>query len=200
MLASIHSRTIDNETLDHIRFVVRNHIRQHNLPLSEYEDLVQEVSVHLLSQSGQFNESVAGWSTYVNLVVRRRLISIHRQSTTRKETLARTATSLHRSTSVGDGGVSELCNEIQTAASPLRNMLDSRSVVSCFNLRNDFREVVGRLPDELSELCHQLTIDLNYSRICQELSISRATLYRRLAVLKRTLSEFGLGDYLCDRS
>jgi DNA-directed RNA polymerase specialized sigma24 family protein len=67
---------VDQVVIRTIQLAVNTHIRRHNLPKSDRDDLVQEIALHLIQQSSGFNPMVGAWSTYVKCVVKSKLASL----------------------------------------------------------------------------------------------------------------------------
>jgi len=76
MLVPRNIPVVDQVVLRSIQLAVDAHLRRHNLPKSDRDDLIQEVALHLLHQSSGFDPMVGASSTYVKCVVKSKLATL----------------------------------------------------------------------------------------------------------------------------
>lgn len=195
MLVPRHVPIVDQVALRSIQVAVNAFIRKYNLPKSDREDLVQEVSLHLIQQAQNFNPSVGAWSTYVKCVVRSKLASIRRATRTKKYRKQSKTVSLNQKTRDQDGRTAEMGDLFEEGASTSRKFRKIRTAQSLVELRTDIHIVVGKMKPEFGSICREMLANRSVGEAADILHVSRTTAYRRLESLNETLIEQELHRY-----
>ena len=196
MLVPRNVPIVDQVALRSIQVAVNAFIRKYRLSKSERDDLIQDVSLHLIQQAQNFNPSVGAWSTFVKCVVRSKLASIRRASGTRNHRKESRTVSLNQKTRDRDGRMAEMGDLVEEGASTAKKLRKIRTAQSLSELKTDVHIVVARMKPELSSLCQELLADRNLIEASEVLHLSRTTVYRRREILHETLTEQELHRYL----
>ena len=196
MLVPRNVPIVDQVALRSIQVAVNAFIRKYSLPKSDRDDLIQDVSLHLIQQAQNFNPSVGAWSTFVKCVIRSKLSTIRRASHTRKHRKDSRTVSLNQKTFDRDGRTAEMGDLVEEGASTAKKLRKVRTAQSLSELKTDVHIVVASMKPELSSICKELLADRNLTEASEVLHLSRTTIYRRLEIIHETLSEQELHRYL----
>jgi len=196
MLVPRYVPIVDHVALRSIQVAVNEFIRRYSLPKADRDDLIQDVSLHLIQQAENFNPSVGAWSTFVKCVVRSKLASIRRASRTRKHRKNAKTVSLNTKTRDQDGRTTEIGDLFEEGASSSRKYQKIRSAQSHSELRTDVRIVVRKLKPELRAICREFLSERNITEASEELEQARATTYRRIERIQETMTEYEIHQYL----
>ena len=196
MLVPRNVPIVDQVALRSIQVAVNAFIHKYSLPKSDREDLIQDVSLHLIQQAQNFNPSVGAWSTFVKCVVRSKFATIRRSSRTRKHRKQSRTVSLNQKTRDKDGRTAEMGDLIEPGASTAKKLRKIRTAQSLSELKTDVHTVVGRMKPELNSICQELLADRSLTEVSEVLHLSRSTTYRRLEIIHETLIEQELHRYL----
>ena len=196
MLVPRYVPIVDHVALRSIQVAVNEFLRRYSLPKADRDDLIQDVSLHLIQQAENFNPSVGAWSTFVKCVVRSKLASIRRASRTRKHRKHAKTASLNAKTRDQDGRATEIGDLFEEGASSSRKYQKIRSAQSHSELRTDVRMVVCKLKPELRAICREFLSERNITEASEELEQARATTYRRIERIQETMTEYEIHQYL----
>lgn len=192
MLATPPRPTIDQRTLKTIEIAAALFTRRNPGLGLESDDLVQELTVHVLQRSTAFDHDAGAWSTFVKCVVRTKLTSIYRAQNTLRKSVVHAAMPL--STLQKDNGACP--KNVDSVKQPSQLGRRIRSSVESSDLRRDVDRALDKLPDDLRDLAQQLAESQSLHAAARALGISRSTAYRRLNQLREILCQFDLHEYL----
>lgn len=187
MLVPRNTPVVDQVAIRSIQLAVDAHLRRHNLPKSERDDLVQEVALHLIQQSSGFNPMVGAWSTYIKCVVKSKLASLRRAARSARHSRHGNTMSLNQKARDIDGRTSELGDLVQEGASPSCKSQQLRPATLLSDMNCDVETVVRTLAPELRIVCEALMEEPNISETSHSLQVSRSTTYRRIETIRQTM-------------
>ena len=142
------------------------------------EDLEQEMMCDLFRRLPKFNPKKACFGTFTDRVVNHCALSLREKTRTKKRGFGQQKVNIDISTMDEDDPTHTHwrgCTENPTAH---------------MELTIDINTVIGSLPEELSRICQLLKFH-SVVDVCQQTGIPRATLYRRLAVIREHFLQAG---------
>lgn len=173
--------------LDLIRSVVLDFLSTRSQsPDFEFDDLVQECTVHWWRRRSEYDESRgASKSTFLRSVVRARLLDIERAWKAAKRGRGRRPLSLDASISDDD--------ERQMLRETLRAPGDFESPVGT---ATDLQRLTARLSERQRKVIAGAAAGLTRTELSQRLRVSRDTLHEELRRIQQVFREEGLAPYL----
>lgn len=195
MLVPRSTPVVDYVAIRSIQLAVDRHIRRFNLPKDDSDDLVQEVALHLLQRTSDFNPSIGAWSTFVKCVVRSKLASIRRNAISGMQSKHGRTKSLNLKACDQDGRPAELGDLVQEGSSPVCKSRRSRSDICSSDMTCDVKVALQKLAPDLRSLCQALMEDSNISEASDSLQVSRSTVYRRIVTIRETFVEHEIHRY-----
>lgn len=171
-----------------IKFKAQQLSRRSGFSRTDRADLEQALRTDLLDRLPRYNPGKASLNTFIARVVDRKVASILRYHFAEKRSPARNEASLNDPVLDCDGRVVERHQTTPEAAGAYERALD---------LRSDLAWVRAQLPTDM----HRAIMDAcgrggTVNSIAVELGLSRPTVERRLADLRRISEDAGLRDYL----
>lgn len=188
MLVPRHSPTIDADTLRSIRHIVDQYIRRTQHASVDRDDLVQDLALHLLQRSANYNSKLGAWSTFVKCVVRNKLRSIHQKLL--NESSESPTISLHMPLRDHEGKSSNLADQIPENSSPTQRFRQSRTVEETFESHFDLKLAIETLDARHREVCDRLLREESSEEIRSHLHISERTYYRRVQSVITSIRDF----------
>lgn len=187
---------VDHVVIRSIELAVGTHLRRHNLPKSNRDDLVQEIALHLLQHSSGFNPTVGAWSTYVKCVVKSKLSSLRRAARSARHSKHGSTKSLNEKARDLDGRTSEMGDLVQEGSSPACKSRQLKPATQLSDINSDVNSVVRTFTPELRMICETLMEEQNISEASQSLEVSRSTTYRRIETIRQTMVHHEFHQYL----
>ncbi len=158
----------------------------------EKDDLVQELGIALWQSMETFDAGVAHFNCYATTVISRTAKSMLRQRRRLKRTSPRDARSSTSSEEVGSAEPMHLGPVTEHDASR-RLQTEHRSLCESVDLREDVESVLQTLPSSLEETARAL-MQHPTSAAAKRLRISRATLHRRIDLLREHFAAAALNE------
>ena len=155
-------------------------------PMLDPADLEQVLALDLVQRAPQFDPARSPWTAFVQMISEHRITSLLAQHDSPRGRWLQSLISL--STVVDAEGDVQL--EAMIADRP-RSLSD----LELCELRLDLRDVRSGLTPELHRTCRALARH-SITEAAKQLGISRATLYARIAALRRRFNRGNLQDYL----
>jgi RNA polymerase sigma factor (sigma-70 family) len=178
----------DPHTTRLIRSKARRLCRVAGFTSSDYDDLVQELELHLWRRLDRFNPAVAAWSTFASFVLDKRGISLARERSADKRCRRREQCSLNDPVLDEAGRLVERHQTTPEAASTRQRL-------------NDLARDLADLREQLPSSTHRLFMDAlarggTVNSIGTELGLSRRAAARHFAELRQLFEDAGLRVYL----
>jgi RNA polymerase sigma factor (sigma-70 family) len=196
MLVPRPRQIVDQVALHSIRHAVNAHCRRFNLGLADRDDLIQEVTLHLLERCDDFNPCIGAWSTFVKSVVRNKLRSVCRATRSGKHSKVQSTLSLQSRKRDKNGRTSELGNLVPEGSSPLQQLQSRRSEQSRSELQADVQIAVAVLPTEQRAVCDSFLEHQGLTAVTESLVISRSTAYRRMDAIRKLFTQLDVHQYI----
>lgn len=171
MLCPYQKPLVDQKAITAVRCCVRASIRRGWFSPAEFEDLVQDAVVHLLTKADCFDSDRANWSTFCSIVVRSFLSRRRQSQVTRPD-----AGSLDESST---GETSDRYGQIEEQHCIGKRFQRLRSQSEWIELVEDVSRMLETLPTELRSVGERLRSDEGIAEIAEQLGVSRNTIYRR---------------------
>jgi hypothetical protein len=157
------------------------------LPLTDREDLEQDLWLNLWIRLERHDPSRSSISTFSRLLIRNGAASIVEEQRMQRRDVRRCWRSLNDLIETDEGSV-ELGDAITFPEWTWRE-------AEALDLRVDLAKIQARLPAEFAQLMGELAVS-DLSDIRRRAGYSRATLYRRIQRLRAYLTRAGLHEYL----
>lgn len=173
-----------------VKRAVRRLIGRFGFTRTDGQDLEQDVILHLLRQMGRFDPKRSGKNTFVNRIIRNKVISIIRHRCAEQRHYARVACSLNEPISERNGGCADRGNYVDPASDRRRTNAGELPV----DLALDLARARDSLGVELRAVWDAL-LDGSESEAARRLNCSRFVVHARFAKICAHLKESGLADY-----
>jgi RNA polymerase sigma factor (sigma-70 family) len=162
---------IDEPTAKIVRTCVVRAVQTGMAHANDQDDLVQRILIVLMRRMDSFDSHRASWSTFVRVVTQRELrVALRRSNPTIR---------------VVD------CSEVQF------EQIESKEIMwLSTELSEAVQVAMGQLPDELRQLCESFLQDPDIRSVSTHFSMSRTTLYRRFASMRRVFRDSSMHEYL----
>jgi RNA polymerase sigma-70 factor (ECF subfamily) len=163
---------------------------------SDREDLEQEMMLDLLVRLPKFDPSKAASTTFVAMVVDRKISKIIRHRTQEKRDYRRIVSSCNDPIEDRDGTTIEREQTISKDEIDLQTGKHARPEAERIDMRLDVSFAISELPPELQALARRL-MDQSIAEAARELGVPRSTLYETgIARLRNFFEDRGLSEYL----
>jgi DNA-directed RNA polymerase specialized sigma24 family protein len=173
---------IDTYILKQVRYHARSAIRHSALRTMDVEDIEQELILDVLSRIHAHDPERASWHTFVNCILMHKIATLIAEAKAQKRGRGLQSISL-------DAMLENTNGEDDTFPDPAGN--PERGM----HLAIDLHLVMQTLPQPLVLLIWQLGT-YNPSELSRMTGVPRATLYRSINVLRKTLRQYGMHHYL----
>lgn len=156
--------------------------RRLGLGPADWEDLEQDLKLHLVKRSSKFDPEVAHWNVFVVTVISRYILTFLMKRRCARLRDGRSCVSLDEL--VEDGG--------EVPDDPEAGMVNGCAAPCAVDttaqrdLAIDVQESLARLPRRRRELCQRLMRD-SLSEVARQMRIPRTTLYGRILALRQDL-------------
>jgi RNA polymerase sigma factor (sigma-70 family) len=191
MLVPRHVPMLDDSTMQSIGLEAKRFVRRMKCRRIEYEDLFQELFLHVLSHKQTYDSNLGAWSTFVACIIRRKLTSIHRLFNSQTGRLIYAVDSINEMVEDSEGERHELSASIEQGNTPRRSFEEQRSETHVWERQTDVQQVVKVLDDQHRVFCHQMSECETRLEVSQSLGICRSTFYRKLRQVKQVFIESG---------
>jgi RNA polymerase sigma factor (sigma-70 family) len=181
MLYPYRQPTVDETAMRVVRCLVHIAIRKGRFQRNEFEDLVQDALVHLLQKVHCFDPAKGCWSTFCGLVVRNYLSRTNRGDRHLFESM--------------NAGNTVSANLIEEAHSLSKRFMRIRSETERIEIEEDIATAIGKLPDDLRQLCECFQEDTSVSYVAEQLGVSRGTVYRRREMVRESMVFESMAEY-----
>lgn len=148
----------------------------------ELQDLEQEVLIHWLEVRDQYKESLASPKTFMNRVVKNRLLELDRAQKAQIRRINLEAIPI--STPTGEG--TTIGDEVDRA-SPLEGDGD---------LISDLRQAMALLNGQQQSIAMQLTAGVPQTEIAESLGLHRSTIHEAIKRIRKVFMDKGLKEYI----
>lgn len=187
MLRPYPEPLVDETAITAIRCSVRSAIRRRWFTPREFDDLVQDAVVHLLTKVDCFDPRRASWSTFCSIVVRSFLSRRRERKSNQKkpESIDEPA----------DRHSSSLAGQIEEQHCVGKRFQKLRPQQEWIELVEDVACLLESLPDELRELCELLKSEDGIAEIADQLGVSRNTIYRRRRRIRECIHFEYMAEY-----
>lgn len=191
MSASNRLEGIDPYTTMHIREKVKQLIKRRKFPPHMEDDLVQELSLDFLLRRPKYDPTrKASRETFTVRVVRNKIASMLRARRAKVRDFRRNGCSLDESVDSGEGAPVARHETVDEQIGRVGRRGDELNY-----LKQDVRDVIETLPDELRRLCVQLQ-SMTVSEIARATGVPRTTINGSVRKLRRRFKDAGLGEYM----
>ena len=174
-------------------------VGQHGFTEADREDLAQELRLHLLKRKAKFDPSRAQWNTFVARVVEHKVVSIVRRQASKCRDSQQDGESLNEPGRSKTGKRGERGDLITEEEGRRRTAQDVRSTTDAVNLSLDAKQFLAGLPAPIRDVSELVMQGHSVQDIARDLHLSRATIQRRIAVLRQMGKDSDLRDYLLRR-
>jgi len=195
MVATYAADVTDRFTTRLIRQTARRLIDQQVFSRSDFEDLVQEMTLTLVERRAGFDPRRARWSTFVRTVVQRTAISLRRIRMSERRGGGQTTLSLNVAIRDEDCRPTELASQVHLGQLPSHLGRVDRSAQQQREFEFDLASVLAGLPAEAQALCRQLQHG-SVTAVARQQGVARSTLVHRLGKLRKAFQAAGLQDYV----
>jgi RNA polymerase sigma factor (sigma-70 family) len=162
---------IDEQTAKIVRRCVLRAVHMGLADANDQDDLVQKILMVLMRRMDSFDSHRASWPTFVRVVAKRELRVAFRRRNPNIRVVE--------------------CSEVQFEE------IESKEITSISTeLSEAVQVVLGKLPDELRQLCESFLQDPDIRSVSTQTSISKTTLYRRFVSMRETFRASSLHEYL----
>lgn len=185
---------LDTYAADLIRHKARQLVGKAGFTEDDREDLEQELMIDLIQRMRHYNPSIAKKTTFMARIVERHIATILEARFAQCRDIRCSVFSLNSTFSNSDGEPEELSGFLSGEGSFKNHAHESRERIEN-DIRFEIERSLASLPNELRDLCNRLRTH-NMAEIARELKIPRSTLYERLNVLRQSLRDLGLEEYL----
>lgn len=168
----------------------------------EPEDVQQELLLRVLECAGDYDHRRSSWPTFASRVCHSRKLQIIEYGSAAKRGGGHIARSLSEPLLLSNGDEqvdAELEDVVSEDQCAMRAGRRSRPTAELISLCIDVDRVVGQLPVSLAEVAHTLMTAESLGEAARQLRISRATLHRRIVVLRDAFRAAGLDRYMGTR-
>ncbi|WP_417851070.1 sigma factor [Thalassoglobus sp.] len=178
--------------MDHdIDVFAKNYIYQKSILLTktaqradwDREDVVSELTLHLLRRRDQFNPGRGSWTTFVKAVVNNRTTDLHHQLSRQRATL-----------SLSDPRVSRVAERLEDIERLRHHGVSIDPESDQCDRTIDLNNVLSQIPQRDRRLCDQLS-RFRTADAAKHLNQCRSNIYRRIVSLRKEFSSAGLTDY-----
>jgi len=193
-------KPLDTYAVSSIKQHARQLVRRAGFISEDYQDVVQELSVHLWCQLGKLDPSRGRRTTFIDRVVRHKAADIlaARQAACRDCRVE--MESIHDVVTAEDGEDACLEDLAEIDAVRCQQGLSRDPFERGIELRIDLLRALARLTPEQLDLCRRLVEDPNRSRVAADLGISRDTLYKSIHEIHAIFERAGLRGHLGEES
>lgn len=159
----------------------------------DLDDVVQDLTLHLLEQADQYDPTRARWTTFVRTVVEHQAISMrrHRSAQCRSKLVA----SLDVKVRDSDGQAVPLGTMISEEEYAEGKGHQHRDRFDEVDVSEDVQAMIENLSPEMQEVCELLKTQ-SVAATARQLGIPRSTLLNRLQSLRDQFEDAGLRDCL----
>jgi RNA polymerase sigma-70 factor (ECF subfamily) len=185
---------IDKYAVRFIKFKARQLVGKAGFTESDREDLEQELVIDLLNRLPKYRQSLAKRTTFINRIVRNKIITIieSRKAAIRDYRLH--AYSLNECQEDSDGNDFEYIDNLNQDDYCRRTGRSSQSQEELQELSIDLGRIIAELPPEFQSLCKRLQEE-TVSEISRTTGIPRGTIYESIKKLKPVFEKAGLKNY-----
>jgi RNA polymerase sigma factor (sigma-70 family) len=167
-------------------FLRRSHSQRLNM---DRDDLIQELTLHVIQKSHAYDPALGAWATFVNCIVKRKLSLIRRSFKSQRNRINVEATSLDEGKRSNSGTTLDYLNALEQASSPRKKSEEFRSETEIWERRVDVETVVQKLEPQQQIFCRQLIEHQTSVESCRSLGVSRSTYYRQLKEIREVFIE-----------
>jgi RNA polymerase sigma-70 factor, ECF subfamily len=153
------------------------------------EDLQQELMSDVLDGLKLFNPACGTIGTFLARLVERRILTRTRNRRASKRNFRRNGPSLNEEIQDANGDTVELAETIDT-----QTVHPGHTDTELLQLATDLKRVLADLPEDERNLCLRLKTQ-SVREISAETGISVATLYGKIASIRRRLKKAGMAGY-----
>jgi RNA polymerase sigma-70 factor (ECF subfamily) len=161
----------------------------------DVEDIEQDLTLDVLRRLSKYKPDRSQLNTFVALVVEHRIASLIAARKARMRDYRLCCCSLNDYLENEDGDTVERIETVDQEDYFRRTGRLSRTATELGDLALDIREVAGRLPPKLRELCRLLQTD-TITKISRDTGVPRTTLYEGIKKLRAFFEDAGLREYL----
>jgi len=175
-------------------------VRRAGIPLSDFPDVVRDLTVHLWEQLDKFDPSRGKRTTFIDRVVRNKAADLLEARRAACRDCRLEMESIHDVVSVD--GNEDACLEDLAEIDAVRSQqgLSHDPFERGIELRVDLVRALARLTPEQLDLCRRLLEDPNRSRVAADLGISRDKLYESIHKIRAIFEQAGLRAHLGENS
>lgn len=191
MLIPRHIPALDDATLRAIATAAAIFLRKvpsYHLNMDR-DDLVQELTLYVISKMDAYDPTLGAWHTFVNCIVKRKLASIRRSLKSPNNRMNFEARSFEQCDEELRDLNREYVRSAEEAVSPRRSSEERRSDADVWETKIDIETLIVELDPGLRDLCKQLMQIRSRTEACKIVGLSRSTLYRRLHKVKHIFIE-----------
>lgn len=167
-----------------VRRIALKLVSDETYPASDLEDAIQDLTMALVEQVGNFDPDKARWSTFVKQVVITSAISLRRYRQAQMRQSPSELTSLSTKTLDEDGAPTELGNLVDEEEYRAGRGEVFVSHTVRIELAQDVEAFTRRLPAELQELCRRIKAQQELQDIAPAMGMTRRTLQLRIKELQ----------------
>jgi DNA-directed RNA polymerase specialized sigma24 family protein len=177
-------RSLDSDTLKFIRRKARQLAGRYGFQRHEAEDIQQSLALDCLQRSVRFNPHRGGRANFMRLIVKRGVATLieARRSSTRGCDVCQV--SLDSPINKNDAGASEFADLISDHACRGRAAGSLNWTEQSLVVKLDVERAVASLPPDLRRICLLLVVLDRIAHVAAVAGISRATLHRRMRVIR----------------
>jgi RNA polymerase sigma-70 factor (ECF subfamily) len=164
-----------------IRYKVARLVERAVIPLSDVDDLEQELKLHLVRRFARFDPTLAHWNSFVVTVVERYILTYLVMRRRRRQLQF---ASLQESSSVNlDSNDMDEGNTFHQRNSDG----DVQDSTTRLDLVMDVRHILSGLPEHTQRLCERLMID-SLAEVARQMQIPRTTLRGHILLLRNVFA------------
>ena len=160
----------------------------------EVADVRQELLIHLFVRSAHYDRRRSSPSTFASRVCHKRTLQIIESANSAKRGGGVALCSLSDPVRLKDRKVVEFGATLNGDHSAVLNGRQTRPAAALLRLHLDVERILAGLPHDLAVVARRLAEGNTPSEVARDLSISRATLHRRVVQLRQVFLDAGMGD------
>ena len=176
-----------------IRFTARRLVGRYGFTQADEEDLVQELTIHVLKQLPKYDADRASIKTFITRIVNNRASELVARTIAAKRDARCVIYSLNEpiDPSNTDGGerVDGLSGDEYAARLGVR----SNTSMVMLEMYIDLDKISGRLPVQERRVLDRLRCDTSVDEIARELGVHRSTVYERMTSIRKRIRRAGYG-------
>ena len=181
-------------------FKARQLLGMHGFTESDFEDIQQELLMHVLKQMPNFDSDKADIRVFITTVIDKRIVNMIEEQEAECRDYRRNERSLDEPMSDNgddgeDGGMTTFGDTITEEQADARLGRVRRSPLEQADLAADMAKVLSRLSSRDRRICALMTTH-NIREICRRLKLSHFCVYQRIKTIRRVFTEASMHEYL----